>query len=236
MGRLTLNILLSFAQFEREVTGERIRDKIAASKKKGMWMGGLVPLGYDLDGRKLVPNPKEAELVCKIFALYLNWVASRKLADRLESREDQKQESGVRKLALGLEGFPSPVAPSTIFCAIVFTSARSGTANAGIPESTKASCRKSCGTRSRPQLNSNLGSAVTASENSRRVLLTGLMEDGNGNRFTPSFTIKRGRRYRYYVSQLAIKNSARPKTRPTRVPAHEVESRVMERLQGFLTI
>jgi site-specific DNA recombinase len=67
MGRLTLNILLSFAQFEREVTGERIRDKIAASKKKGMWMGGMLPLGYDLEGRKLVPNPKEAQLVSKIF-------------------------------------------------------------------------------------------------------------------------------------------------------------------------
>jgi site-specific DNA recombinase len=58
--------LLSFAQFEREVTGERIRDKIAASKKKGMWMGGPVPLGYDLEARKLVPNAKEAALVCKI--------------------------------------------------------------------------------------------------------------------------------------------------------------------------
>ena len=63
MGRLTLNVLLSFAQFEREVTGERIRDKIAASKKKGMWMGGNVPLGYDLKDRNLLINPKEAELV-----------------------------------------------------------------------------------------------------------------------------------------------------------------------------
>jgi site-specific DNA recombinase len=71
MGRLTLNVLLSFAQFEREVTGERIRDKIAASKKKGMWMGGLVPLGYDLKGRKLVVNPKEAKIVQEIFAQYL---------------------------------------------------------------------------------------------------------------------------------------------------------------------
>ena len=71
MGRLTLNVLLSFAQFEREVTGERIRDKIAASKKKGMWMGGPVPLGYDLEARKLVPNPKEAAVVCQIFALYV---------------------------------------------------------------------------------------------------------------------------------------------------------------------
>ena len=71
MGRLTLNVLLSFAQFEREVTGERIRDKIAASKKKGMWMGGNVPLGYDASERTLVINPAEAETVRRIFALYL---------------------------------------------------------------------------------------------------------------------------------------------------------------------
>ena len=70
MGRLTLNVLLSFAQFEREVTGERIRDKIAASKKKGMWMGGNVPLGYDASARMLVINPAEAETVRCIFALY----------------------------------------------------------------------------------------------------------------------------------------------------------------------
>jgi DNA invertase Pin-like site-specific DNA recombinase len=70
MGRLTLNVLLSFAQFEREVTGERIRDKISASKKKGMWMGGYVPLGYDADERTLVVNAAEAETVRRIFALY----------------------------------------------------------------------------------------------------------------------------------------------------------------------
>src|SRR5207253_1494290 len=70
MGRLTLNVLLSFAQFEREVTGERIRDKIAASKKKGMWMGGNAPLGYDASERTLVVNPAEAETVRCIFALY----------------------------------------------------------------------------------------------------------------------------------------------------------------------
>src|SRR5436190_18835298 len=71
MGRLTLNVLLSFAQFEREVTGERIRDKIAASKQKGMWMGGNPPLGYDLRDRTLVINPEEADTVCRLFALYL---------------------------------------------------------------------------------------------------------------------------------------------------------------------
>ena len=70
MGRLTLNVLLSFAQFEREVTGERIRDKIAASKKKGMWMGGNPPLGYDVKDRKLVVNGAEAETVRYIFRCY----------------------------------------------------------------------------------------------------------------------------------------------------------------------
>ena len=73
MGRLTLNILLSFAQFEREIISERTRDKMAASKKKGKWVGGKPPLGYDIDkaNKKLVINPKEAELVKEIFNLYL---------------------------------------------------------------------------------------------------------------------------------------------------------------------
>ena len=71
MGRLTLNVLLSFAQFEREVTGERIRDKIAASKKKGMWMGGMPPLGYDVKNRKLVVNDAEARIVVEIYRRYL---------------------------------------------------------------------------------------------------------------------------------------------------------------------
>ena len=71
MGRLTLNVLLSFAQFEREVRGERIRDKIAASKRKGMWMGGVVPMGYDLEDRHLVVNPEEAKRVKEIYKGYL---------------------------------------------------------------------------------------------------------------------------------------------------------------------
>ena len=86
MGRLTLNVLLSFAQFEREVTGERIRDKIAASKKKGMWMGGNVPLGYDASEGALVMNPVEAETVRRIFSLYRELGSVRRIkeeADRL---------------------------------------------------------------------------------------------------------------------------------------------------------
>src|SRR5664280_447823 len=83
MGRLTLNILLSFAQFEREVTGERIRDKIAASKRRGMWMGGLPSLGYDVKDRKLVVNEAEAQLVCDLYRLYLELRSVRLLKEEL---------------------------------------------------------------------------------------------------------------------------------------------------------
>ena len=85
MGRLTLNVLLSFAQFEREVTGERIRDKIAASKRKGMWMGGNPPLGYDVKDRKLIVNEAEAETVRDIFRLYREIRSVRELRSRLQT-------------------------------------------------------------------------------------------------------------------------------------------------------
>src|SRR5216683_1064697 len=101
MGRLTLNVLLSFAQFEREVTGERIRDKIAASKKKGMWMGGLVPLGYDAIERRLVENQSEAETVREIFRRYLELGSVRLLMEDLNHR-------GVRsKIRIAKNGKPS---------------------------------------------------------------------------------------------------------------------------------
>ena len=100
MGRLTLNVLLSFAQFEREVTGERIRDKIAASKKKGMWMGGYPPLGYDVKGRKLVVNEAEAETVRCIFRRYQELGSVRLLEEHLD-------EAGiVSKLRTAPDGRP----------------------------------------------------------------------------------------------------------------------------------
>src|ERR1700757_4749863 len=106
MGRLTLNVLLSFAQFEREVTGERIRDKIAPSKKKGMWMGGNVPLGYDASGRTLVINPAEAETVRCIFALYLKLKNIRALKAALdEERVVSKQRTAADGSPYGGKSF-----------------------------------------------------------------------------------------------------------------------------------
>ena len=101
MGRLTLNVLLSFAQFEREVTGERIRDKIAASKQKGMWMGGLVPLGYEVHERRLSVNQSEAETVREIFRRYLELGGVRLLMEELNRR-------GIRsKVRVARNGKPS---------------------------------------------------------------------------------------------------------------------------------
>src|ERR1700723_66237 len=100
MGRLTLNVLLSFAQFEREVTGERIRDKIAASKRKGIWMGGAVPLGYDLRDRELVINPAEAELVRSIYRRYLELGGVNELVRDLRERNIRTK---IRQLSTGVD-------------------------------------------------------------------------------------------------------------------------------------
>ena len=91
MGRLTLNVLLSFAQFEREVTGERIRDKIAASKRKGMWMGGCIPSGYDLKDRHLIVNEAEAEQVRQIFRLYLEFGCVKRLKAHLDAHRFKRK-------------------------------------------------------------------------------------------------------------------------------------------------
>jgi site-specific DNA recombinase len=110
MGRLTLNVLLSFAQFEREVTGERIRDKIAASKRKGMWMGGLPALGYDVQNRKLVINEQDALTVCHIFRRYVQLRSVRALRAELDGEGIRsKRRVSLMAAKLGVKG--SPAAP-----------------------------------------------------------------------------------------------------------------------------
>jgi site-specific DNA recombinase len=124
MGRLTLNVLLSFAQFEREVTGERIRDKFAASKKRGMWMGGNIPLGYDLVGRKLVVNEVEAEQVRTIFRLYAKHgtvLEVQRELDRLRLRT--KVHTSQTGKTGGGRHFTAAI--STGFCTAIFIVARS---------------------------------------------------------------------------------------------------------------
>jgi site-specific DNA recombinase len=233
MGRLTLNILLSFAQFEREVTGERIRDKIAASKKKGMWMGGLVPLGYGLDGRKLVPNAKESDLICKVFSLYLKLGCVSKLAVQLDREHVRSKVWTTRTGArLGGVAFARGALYALLRNRLYIGEIRHR--DHWYPGEHKGIVPQDLWDKVQAQLNSNLRTRRKRARDQASSLLTGLVEDAVGNRFTPSFTIKRGRRYRYYVSQLAIKNPLGQCDGPTRVPAHELESRVTERLLAFL--
>jgi site-specific DNA recombinase len=152
MGRLTLNVLLSFAQFERELAGERIRDKIAASKKKGMWMGGLPPLGYDVKDRKLVVNEEEARTVLHIFRRYVELKSVRALKAELE-------EAGIRsKRRILTDGTArggqklSRGALSISCCRTASIAVRSPTKAMPIPESTPPLSTKPFGIRFRPSL------------------------------------------------------------------------------------
>jgi site-specific DNA recombinase len=233
MGRLTLNILLSFAQFEREVTGERIRDKIAASKKKGMWMGGPVPLGYYLAARKLIPHPTEAELVRNIFAIYLKLGCVPKLVAQL-NRQNIKTKAWVTKIGARIGGVSFArghlyyLLRNRLYIGEIRHRER------WYPGEHPGIVRRDLWDKVQAKLDSNLRTHRNRAREQSSSLLTGLIEDGEGNRFTPSFTIKRGRRYRYYVSQAVMQNPARQQSGPTRLPAHEIESRVTERLQAFL--
>src|SRR6202040_891452 len=201
MGRLTLNVLLSFAQFEREVTGERIRDKIAASKKKGMWMGGLVPLGYDLEDRKLVPNPKEVALVSKIFSLYVEMGCVRKLAERLDCEEIRSKvwitRTGAR---LGGATFARGALYNLLRNRLHIGEIRHR--DQWYAGEHKGIVPRSLWDRVQAQLNNNLRKRSNRVRERASSLLTGLVENEQGTRYTPSFTVRRGRRYRYYVSQL----------------------------------
>ncbi len=233
MGRLTLNVLLSFAQFEREVTGERIRDKIAASKRKGMWMGGAVPLGYDLDARKLVPNTKEAATVCKIFSLYLELGCVSRLALRL-ARENIRSKVWITKAGarLGGNAFARGALYDLLQNRLYLGEIRhrdqwyAGEHQGIVP--------KKLWDKVQAQMNGNRKKRHDHIRERSSSLLTGLLADASGNRFTPSSTFKKRRRYRYYVSQLVTKNPATKFKGPIRLPAREIENRVTEKLLSFL--
>ncbi|MEP1931362.1 MAG: recombinase family protein [Hoeflea sp.] len=211
MGRLTLNVLLSFAQFEREVTAERIRDKIAASKKKGMWMGGLVPLGYRANGRTLEIDPEEAKTVAKLFELYLELgtVAAVKDQADVHGLATRKRTTKSGKMFGGKPFDVShlhAVLTNPIYCGQIRHKNQiyQGLHPAIINQETwekvqlllagNAAYERGKGTR------------VTAPSP-----LMGKLFDEAGKKLVPSHAKKEGRRYRYYVSQDRIKPS--PKCR-----------------------
>jgi site-specific DNA recombinase len=225
MGRLTLNVLLSFAQFEREVTGERIRDKIAASKQKGMWMGGLVPLGYDVHERRLVANQSEAETVREIFRRYGELGSVRLLMEDLNRRGVR---SKIRVAKNGRKSGGNPFFRGALYQLLsnpIFVGEvrHKGIRHLGLHgpivdrelwEKTQQLLR-SHGVRHTLRATKSVASP-----------LTGKLFDESGLSLTPSHAVKGERRYRYYVSRSLIIGTGDSTRRGWRLPAPEIERSV----------
>jgi site-specific DNA recombinase len=226
MGRLTLNVLLSFAQFEREVTGERIRDKIAASKKKGMWMGGMLPVGYDAIDRKLVVNPSEASQVIHIYQRYLALGCVSKLKAELDSAGIV---SKVRTSRTGKVSGGCPYSRGALYellrNRIYLGEIKHG--NRHYPGQHETIVPLSLWDKVQAKLSENIQGERSGIKAKEPSLLVGLVYDDTGMRLTPSHTVKGGKRYRYYVSQ----SGQLPKKR---IPANDLERVVVGRITTFL--
>jgi len=231
MGRLTLNVLLSFAQFEREVTGERIRDKIEASKKKGIWMGGTVPLGYDVCERRLIVNPAEAEMVRHIFARYLELGSVRDVVTVLGQEgwrtKVQIRASGPHRggVAFGRGGILHLLSNRIYRGAIVHKGVSyPGEHEAIVPEHLWDAVQARLAARDR--------AGDRAMRSRSPSLLVGLLYDGLGRRMTPAHANKQGKRYRYYITHDQQRSD---RSQPTwRVPAHDLEQIVIDMVSSFL--
>ena len=235
MGRLTLNVLLSFAQFEREVTGERIRDKIAASKRKGLWMGGLAPIGYvpgvDANQRSLKIDEPRAAMVRELYRLYLQlgcvsalvaeigrrgWVTPA----RVTRREDA---AGGRPFSRGhlYRILSNPVYIGQIVHKDeVFAGQHPAIVEMDLWHAVQA------------QLKANLQGHRVRANSAQPSLLAGLVFDEQGHRLTPSHAQKGARRYRYYIDQVSAEADEAPNA--MRLPAKELETAVIEAVSGFL--
>ena len=232
MGRLTLNVLLSFAQFEREVAGERIRDKIAASKRRGMWMGGVVPLGYDVKDRKLVINEREAETVRYIFNWYLVLKSVHALKEHLDASGIISKRH-VRKDGTATGGNPFfrgalyTILNNPIYRGLISHKKQTfpGNHEAIISEELFQSVQATLS-------NQGPGEAAKAKRASP-ALLKGIAFDSRGSRLLPTHSCKHGRKYRYYASALRIRN-AKACLDGLRIPASDLEKMVIDATAGKL--
>jgi site-specific DNA recombinase len=225
MGRLTLNVLLSFAQFEREVTSERIRDKIAASKRKGIWVGGKAPLGYEVKDHKIAVVEKDAECVRTIFRSYLKLGSIYRLMPELHKGGIV---SKVQKLKSGQTsgGIPFTSGPlsyllrnrfyigDVVYKGEILPGAQAPIVDRELFEAVQAKLAD--------QQNNHIKSR-TQSE----ALLTGLIFDDRGNRMSPSHARKKGMKYRYYVSLPLLQGRPNGAGTVHRVPAAEIEDIVV---------
>jgi hypothetical protein len=233
MGRLTLNMLLSFAQFEREVTGERIRDKIAASKKKGMWMGGNVPLGYVVKDRKLLIDEAEAKTVRHIYRRYVT------LGSVWALKEELDRDGIVSKVRVDRYGRATggnPLARGALYTMLQNRIYRGRIVHKDkhYPGEHEAIVDKALWDEVQRQLGANRIDRASGAHAGEPSLLAGLIYDDSGQRMTPSHANKKGTRYRYYVSQALVRGNRRSAPRARRIPAGDVERLVEERLTAFL--
>ena len=229
MGRLTLNVLLSFAQFEREVIAERVRDKIAQSKAKGMWMGGSVPIGYDVIDKKLVPNAEEARTVQHIYRRYLALPSVKALMEELKAEgivnkrraEDKGGQPFVR-------GPLYHVLSNPIYIGKV---AHRGQLHDGQHE---AIINQALWDAVQAKRQASIGNKRERGNGQHGSLLTGMIRDHADRPMSPSHAVKQQRRYRYYVSSMAGADDAALKVPPLRLPAPELEQAVLDAITGVL--
>jgi site-specific DNA recombinase len=224
MGRLTLNILLSFAQFEREVTAERIRDKVKASRMKGMWMGGPVPFGYDVRNRKLVVNPDEAAKVRMVFERFVEVGSATVLARDLR-RDGFRNKQGT----LINKGYLHRLLNNRVYRG---EAVHKGVAYPGEHDAIVDA-------RLWDQVHDIMGESPRKRANNSRTqtpaLLKGLLFTATGAAMTPSSTKKGTRRYRYYVSMDLLKNRETPEDGiPRRLPADTAETAVITEIRRVL--
>jgi site-specific DNA recombinase len=233
MGRLTLNVLLSFAQFEREVTGERIRDKIAASKKKGMWMGGQPALGYDAKERKLVVNEAEAATVRFVFRRYLELGTVRSL------RDDLAATGVLSKCRTAADGSPyggQRFSRGALYLMLKNRIYRGEIVHKGkaFPGEHAAIVDEELWRRVQSHLEENRMERREGDKAIKPSLLAGIVFDAGSEPMTPTHAVKKGTRYRYYISRRLITGPASDSSRGQRVPASDLETLVVARLRALL--
>ena len=233
MGRLTLNVLLSFAQFEREVTGERIRDKIAASKRKGIWMGGLVPLGYEVRDRQLVINEAEATTVRHIFTRYCELGSVRLLKEELDRNGVR---SKIRVSKDGVESGGQAFSRGALYTLLrnpiyVGEIRHKGVCHPGqhAPIVDRAMWDKVA-----QLLRGHSTGCGARSSSTKSCVLIGKLFDESGEGLTPSHAVKGDRRYRYYVSRSLMKGPAARVDGGWRLPAAEIERSIAAAAQSIL--
>jgi site-specific DNA recombinase len=229
MGRLTLNVLLSFAQFEREVAGERIRDKFAASRRKGMWMGGNVPLGYNVAGRRLVVNEAEAKTVKLIFERYLEVGSVRALRtelDRVGIRSKHRVAETGRMIGGG------PFSRGALYYLLRNRVYRGEAVHKGVahPGEHEAIIDEDLWETVQAKLSAQATKPGRGRAESG-ALLMGLIFDDRGNRMSPSHTTRKGGRYRYYVSQAVLQGRKKEAGSIARIGANELEGTVVEAIR-----